>query len=205
MNKQSNLVKILIPVVAVIVLAESVILISNLSKNNTNKTVVNPLQVTTPTVVTKEGNMPAYQVTITSTAVEMKLNKTETVEVKAVGNSNRSLDSVNVYLKYDPTAFEVTNLVFDKKLPAPTFSKVSQTTGLIVANFLISAPEGLKISSSDVLSLMKFGAKPIKTGVFTFEVSTGNEGKESTTMFVENATGRVLPFSSSKLTVNVSR
>jgi len=205
MKNQSNLVKILIPVVAVIVLAESLMLISNLSKKDTNVVIDKSKTTTTPAVVTIVDNKSAvYEVSVT-TATEMKLNKSEAVEVTAVGNSDRSLDSVNVYLKYDPTAFEITNLTFDKKLPTPAFSKVSQTTGLVVVNFLISAPAGLKISSGEALSLMRFSAKPVKTGVFAFEVSTGSQGKESTTMFVENATSKVLPFLSSKLTVNVSR
>lgn len=204
MKKENNIIKWLIPVVAVVVLAESVMLISNLD-NSKMATVVPTPTVALPVEKSEATQVAMYQVAVTTAAKEMKLNQAGTVEVTAVGNADKSLDAVNVYLKYDPNAFEITNLTFDKKLPVPTFSKISQTTGLIIVNFLISAPAGLKVSSSEVLSLMKFSAKPVKTGVFSFEVSTGSGMKESATMFVENATSKILPFLSSKLTVNVSR
>jgi hypothetical protein len=208
MKKQNNIVRFLVPAVAVIVLAESVMLISNLNASKFNKTVTSGQpQVVTSTVTPVESgiNNAVYAVTVTTATKEMKLNQAGIVEVKAIGNADKALDAVNIYLKYDPAAFEISNLTFDKKLPAATFSKVSQTTGLVVANFLISTQAGLKVNSGDVLSLMKFSAKPIKTGVFSFEISTGKEMKESATMFVENATSKILPFSTSGLTVNVSR
>jgi hypothetical protein len=203
MEQKKDILKGLIPVVAVIVLAESVVLISNLnSKVGTKNTVANLQQEVTPTGETV--NAPVYKITVAA-AKEMQLNKAGTVEVKAVGSADKSLDSISVYLKYDPSAFEISGLGFDKKLPVPTFSKVSQTKGMIVATFLISAPEGLKVKQGEELSLMKFNAKPIKTGNFDFEISTGTEAKESVTMFVENATSKILPFSGDKLTVSVSK
>jgi hypothetical protein len=206
MKKQNKWVSFLIPVIAVVVLAESVMLISSLSGQNVVNKSVNVAQPEVTVMPTAAAVQPAvFGVTVATPDKEMILNKAETVEVKSVGNSDRFLDSVNVYLKYDPTAFEISNLTFDKVLPAPAFSKVSQTTGLIVANFLISAPAGLKISSGQVLSLMKFSAKPIKTGDFGFEISTGNGSKESVTMFVESVTSKILPFTANKLTVSVSR
>ena len=201
MKKQSNLIKVLMPVVAVIVLAESLLLITNLSQK---ASVVVP--TTVPTGSEEKVTQGAvYDITVSAIPTEMVLNKGGEVEVTAVGNANKFLDAVNVYLKYDPTAFDVTNLTFDKKLGKPSFSKVSQTTGLIVANFLVSATSGLQVAGGEELSLMKFNVKPIKTGVFTFSISTGNDGKESTTMFVENTTSKILPFLSKNLTVNVSR
>lgn len=203
MKKENKVVMFLVPVAAVIVLAESLMLISNLSSNNkVSKVAMTPTVV--PAVTVEATRSAVYAVTVAG-AKEMKLNQTGAIEVQAAGNVDESLDSVNVYLKYDPTAFEISNLTFDAKLGTPTFSKVSQTTGLLVANFLISAPAGLKVSGGEVLSLMKFNVKPIKTGVFSFEVSTGNGNKEAATMFVENTTSKILPFTSSNLAVNVSR
>jgi len=209
MKKGNNVVKILVPAMAVLVLAESLMLISSLNTSKSVKTTSDDQTKTATSTVTpaaESGVQSAvYSVTVTTAVKEMKLNQAGTVEVKAVGNANKALDALNVYVKYDPSAFEISNLTFDKRLPAATFSKVSQTTGLVVANFLISTPSGLKVNSGDVLSLMKFSAKPIKTGVFNFEISTGKQMKESATMFVENSTSKILPFSSSGLTVNVSR
>lgn len=210
MKKENKIIRFLIPVVAVVVMGESIMLISNLNSKNTAKTVANDSQAVVSPIVTGTDQVsnqkPVYEVAVVSSpAGEMKLNQTSSVEVKALGDADESLDSINVYLKYDPTAFVISGLSYDKKLPAPTFSKVSSTTGLVVVNFLISAPSGLKVNAGEELSLMKFSAKPIRTGDFTFEVSTGSEMKEAATMFVQNATSKVLPFTSNKLTITVSR
>lgn len=202
MKKDNKVVQFLVPIMAVVVLAESIMLISNLTNNKTANVPVVPTVV--PTAVTEASSSAVYTVTVAGNKA-MKLNQSGTVEVSAVGNADESLDAVNVYLKYDPTAFDVSNLTFDKKLGMPAFSKVSQTTSLVVANFLISAPAGLKVGSGQALSLMKFDVKPIKTGDFNFEVNTGSDGSEAKTMFVENSTSKILPFTANKLTVNVSR
>ena len=109
-------------------------------------------------------------------------------------------------MKYDPTAFEITNLTFDKKLGKPTFSKISKDKGLLVANLYLSDPKGLSIvANEDVLKLMGFTVTPKKAGSFSFEVNTGNGRGESVTMMVENGTAKVVPFSSNKLDVNVTK
>jgi hypothetical protein len=208
MKQKKDILKSLVPVVAVVVLAESVMLILSLNSKTAKTSTSNNLlqqKVTPSAMVTKTAGEPVYRVAISTTTKEMKLNKAGVVEVKVVGNVDKSLDSISVYLKYDPNAFEISGLTFDKKLLTPTFSKVSQAKGLIVATFLISDPGGLKVKQGEELTLMKFNAKPVKTGNFGFEISTGNEMKESVTMFVESATSKILPFSSDKLTVNVSR
>jgi hypothetical protein len=202
MKKDNKVVQFLVPVVAVVVLAESIMVISNLTNNKTANVPAVPTAV--PTVVAEATQSAVYAVTVTGEKA-MKLGQSGTVEVSATGNADESLDAVNVYLKYDPTAFDVSNLTFDKKLGTPAFSKVSQTTSLVVANFLISAPAGLKVGSGEALSLMKFSVKPIKTGDFDFEINTGSGGSEAKTMFVENGTSKILPFTANKLTVNVSR
>lgn len=205
---QNNVLKYLIPVVAIIVLGESVMLIGRLGngqtqmplKEVTKQTVVPTIENTTPVV-----KAVVYGIEISTVNKNLTLNKSGTVEVKMTADAEKAVDSVNVYVKYNPEAFDISNLTFDKKLPKPTFEKVSVERGLVVANFLVSAPQGLKISQGEVISLMTFKINPKKTGVFNFEISTGNEMKESATMIVENATSEVLPYSSNKLTVNVTR
>jgi hypothetical protein len=205
MNK-SNVLKYLVPIVAVVVLLESVLLIMNL-RNRQTVTGGTENQVTvSPPVSNDQVSKPAvFDISIVSPSDSVKLGAAFPVEVKAVVNSARSLDSVNVYVKYNPSAFDITDLIFDSKLPKPTFSKASTLKGMVVVNFLISNPDGLKVSAKELLSLVKFTAKPKMTGNFSFEISTGNEAKESATMIVENATSEILPFTSSKLTVNVAR
>ena len=206
MKKQNKIINMLVPVVAVIVLVESVMLISNLNAKKQNDLMTDG-SLENNALVSDNANeeQPVYRIIADTVNKEMNLARDEIVEVKAVGNSDRALDSISVYLKYDPDAFEVSVLTFDDKLPAPTFSKVSQSTGLIVANFLISEPEGLVVAEGEELTLMKFSAKPLKTGTFSFALSDGSEEKEAKTMFVESMTSKILPYLTEELVVNVSQ
>lgn len=207
MNK-NNVLKYLLPIVAIIVLIESVILILRLGNERTlNQVKENAQQVGVTN--SEVGKNPVinnvYTFDIGTANKNLTLNKGGIIEVKMKGNSDRAVDAINVYVKYNPEAFEISNVVYDPKLPKPTFDKISTERGLIVTNFLIAESKGLKINKEETLTVMKFNITPKTTGVFNFEISTGNEMKESATMIVENATSEVLPYSSNKLTVNVAR
>lgn len=208
--KKNIILKYLLPVIAVVVVIQSLVLINNLNNKSMVKNTADPIiEQEVVEVVSEENEQKdikptAFDIEIVGNQ-QMQLGKLMTMEVKSTTLSDRALDSINVYLKYNPQAFDITNLVFDKRLPNPTFSKVSTAKGMVVVNFLISAPSGVKVTTGDVLSLIKFNVKPNVIGAYDFEISTGNEMKESATMFVENATSEILPFTSNKLTVNVVR
>lgn len=189
----NNILKYLVPIIAIVVLVESVMIISNLKSKSVAPTVV---EETTPVISEAPKADSVYQMNL--------IENNGRVDVSMVGNSDRSLDSINVYVKYDPAMVEIGGLSFDKKLPVPAFSKVSTTRGLIVANFLVADVKGLSVKSGEVLKLMSFNFKPLKSGKVDFEISTGSELKESATMIVENVTSKVMPFSSNKLTVNAT-
>ncbi|MFZ2153055.1 MAG: hypothetical protein WAV41_03280 [Microgenomates group bacterium] len=201
---QNNLLKYLVPVIAVIVLAESVLLIS---RANDKKPVVVVPAVVAPVVtsepVAKTGDED-YQIVISSDVADAKVGESVDVKVSMLGKVEKSLDSVNVYVKYDPNAVDVKTLEFDKKLPEPAFSKVSTLRSLLVANYLISSPKGLLLPAKDELVLLSFKAKMLKSGTSSFEISTGKEMKESATMIVENGTSKSLTFSANKLMINVT-
>jgi len=194
MNKE-NILKYLVPVVAVIVLLESIMLMTNLQNNKvqTKPVVVKPsITVVEPTKAVEA----VYDIQLTEDKGK--------VMVTMVGQTDRKLDSVDIYVKYDTSQVDVSNLMFDKKLPSPAFSKISTLKGMVVANFLISNPTGLSLTAGEKLNVMTFNIKPKATGPISFEISTGNAAKESVTMIVENGTSKVLPFKSNKLTVNTS-
>lgn len=202
---QNNLLKYLLPVVAIIVVAESLML---MAKVKSPKSVP---QNSTPTTVAvgEQNGTPAsvpevYNISLAADKTNLKKGEVATVSVKMVGSENKSLDSVNVYVKYDPNLLDVQGLQFDKKLPVPAFSKASTLRGLLVANFLVSDVKGLSVKAGESINLMTFKAKALKAGSQTFEISTGKEMKESATMIVETATSKQLGFSSNKLTINVT-
>jgi len=195
---QNKFIKYIVPVVAVLVLFESVVLISNLAKNKTDPGRMEP--------VTEEEVMEAaFDLAVKTETDEMVIGNESVVEVEAMTVTERSLDSVNVYVKYNPAAFDITGMTFGERMPEPTFAKASDVKGMVVVNFLISQQEGLRVEAGENLALVKFTVVPKMTGKYEFEISSGEEQKESVTMFVENATSEILPFTSSKLTVNVGR
>lgn len=207
---QNNVLKYLVPVVAVVVLAESVVLISRLKTQVTtpknDETKVESMDRTPKegSVTQPQKGNETYQISISSSKTSYKVGESGEVKVVMKGNVDKSVDSVNVYVKYDPSMLDIKEMMFDKKLPVPAFSKVSTLRGLLVANFLISDPKGLTLKSGEELTLMSFNMKALKKGVHNFEISTGKEMKESATMIVENGTSKPLTFSSNKLTINVT-
>lgn len=200
---KKNYMTLLIGLVAVVVIIESIVLISGLGKNAVvpvvNNNVVDVVVSKAPVVTGSK-----IDVLISSKNASMVVGKSYPVEVNAVAKGSESLDNISLYVKYDPQVLDVSGLTFDKKLPNPVFQKVSTTKGMVVVNYLITGKTGLALNSGDVLSLAKFQVTPKKAGSFNLQISTGNESKESVTMFVESATNKALPFSSNELTVNVT-
>jgi len=134
----------------------------------------------------------------------MEIGKKYKVELMMSPKEEKMIDSISSYIKYDKSAFDVSELAYDERLPAATFSKISSDNGLIVGTFLITDPNGMKIEPGNNLTVASFYVIPKLTGEYSFEVDTGNLTKESVTMFIENASNKVLPFDSNKLNVSVS-
>lgn len=199
--KENKILNFLIPIIAVVIIFESVMLVSNLSGNSFQKVATVPAEKKAETTVIQQAT--AFELVFATANKEMKLGKSYPVELNLLSKGEYKVDAVSVYVKYDPKNFDISNLVSGSKLPKPAFIKDSSTKGLVIANYLISEPSGLKLQKDQIVSVLSFNIKPKKIGNFEFEISTGKEDKNSATMFIENATSKVLPFSSNKLNVNV--
>ena len=198
MNENKNILKLVIPVVAVIIILESVILVNNLVRRKRIITV----NVPTSEVIVDNAQQ-SIDLVFATESKDMVVGKSYPVELTMLSSMAKSLDSIALYIKFDPSAFEVTGLSYDNKLPKANFSKVSNQANMIVLSYLVVDQQGYLITENNPLALAKFSVKPKKVGSFTFEVNTGVPDKESTTMFVENATGKILPYSSNRLVVGV--
>ena len=192
----------MVPVLAIIVLVESVMMISRF-QNKTAQVVVNPV-VTTDKLQPTVAEANVYNIAITSDKATYKVGEQGIGYIKMSGSVAKMVDAINVYAKYDSTAFNVTSMTYDKRLPTPAFSKVSTLKNLLVENFLITEAKGLSLTANNELNLMTFKFTAVKAGSFNFEISTGAETKESATMIVENGTAKQIPFLSNKLTINVT-
>ncbi len=200
---KNKILTYMVPVLAVVVLVESVMMISRLQNKSAPVNTSNPVQTSVPESNPTVTEAKVYDITISTDKPTYAVGQQGTGYVKMSGSMAKMLDAVNIYVKYDPTAFDVSVLSFDKRLPSPAFSKVSTLKSLLVANFLIADAKGLNLPANDELNLMTFKFKAVKAGTFNFEISTGVDSKESATMIVENGTAKSLPFLSNKLSINV--
>lgn len=194
--EKNKILKVLVPVVAVVIILESVLLVEGVVSKKKNTMVIDTKQ--------EEIKNPAFDIGMKLDKSALTVGGLGKVEVTAKTKTARQLDNVNLYVQYDPSMVTVTNLVFPNKLPKPTYQKISDKRGMVVVNYYVTdKPEGYGMKAGESVVLATFEIQPKKTGVVDLEISTGNEMKESVTMIVENATGEALPFSSNKLSINV--
>lgn len=200
MTKNNNFVNILLPVIAIIIIFESITLVSKL-ENNQSTSAVN--QVATVTPIVTEEKKDVLDLVFDTDSKEMEIGKKYKIKLQGYIKEKKIVDSLEIVIKFDAKNFEISNFVYDSNLPKPVVGTVVKNNGMIVVKYLIENKSGLTLNEGDVLPLLTFSVKPIKTGNYNFEVATGNEGKEFVTMFVENTTVKTLSFSSNKLEINI--
>jgi hypothetical protein len=206
MNEEKNkFTKIVLPIVAVLVIAESIAVITSVEKRQ------NLIDNTSQIIDKLENKAPTAVVTQNDLAIDVKADKTTlakgqkskvTVSLNPV--TSTGYDSVAVYLSYDPSLFDISQLTAGKAMPSPVFLKASTKEKMIVANFLISEKGGLKAESGSQIEVFSFNATAKKSGVGDFKITTGKGSSESASMIVENGTSKVLPFKGNSLTINIS-
>ncbi len=202
--KQNNLIKFLIPVVAVVVVVESVILVSSLDKKVVNSDVS---QETEEIAETEINDEPVADFIFETETKEMELGKSYEVNLNLVGKRDVSLDAVEVYVKYDPEKLTVTKLVSNESFPEVTKnSGINSKTGLISSVFLWGLGEVGSIRSDETDSVLSFVVTPKVEGETEISLMTGTPDTESVTMIVESSTSRSLTFSgNNKLEINVTK
>lgn len=180
--KKNKILLILIPLVAVVIIIESVIF---LSRSTTKKG---------PQLL-KEGSKTPVSLSWKANS-EVETGKGEEVVLSMASEKNVAIDAVDLYIKYDPTKVTVDNVTFDAKFIKPSFNKISQEKGLVVVNYLVSAPKGFELKAGAGIDLARLKVSYQSEGEAGFEVGEG-------TLVVENGSAKVLPFNSSNLIVKV--
>jgi hypothetical protein len=202
---ENKLIKFLIPLIAALVVFESIVLVTNLDKGtktntNTSNTVVNTNVQPSPTV-----QEPVAEMIFDTASKEMKVGKSYKVNLNVVAKKDLMVDGIEAYVKYDPSLVTVSGLVSNNKLPKASISKIDGQTGMIENVVLVDAKTGYKLTSSAISPILSFNVTPKKAGVIDFEISTGNDKKEFVTMIVENKTSNSLVFSTNKLEINATK
>ncbi len=200
---KKDYVKFLLPLVAVVVVIESVLLIVGLDEKRVGK--VSEVELTQPAGLegTQGEGEPALSLSFVTETRSMEVGEKYEVEVKATALYALPVDSVELYVSYDPEVLKISGLVPAEKLPEPVFSRVSEKKKVVVVTYLVTEKGGVAISSGEVVSLLKFEVEPLVKGDTELDFATGKEDGDSVTMFVESETGKVLPLTVNKLTIKV--
>jgi len=199
--QENKLIKILVPIIAVVVIFESIMLVSSLEKQ-TQVSVSNSNVATESAEPSKNIETPVIDLTFITTSTDIKVGKSYKVELDLVGNKNIFIDGIETYIKYNPELVTVNGLVSSDKLPKANLSKIDNENGVIKNIILIDDKTGYKIVKDQVNKILTFNIVPKKEGLIEFEISSSNTDKKFVTMIVETATSKVLNFSSSKLEIN---
>ena len=193
----NKIIQILVPAVAVIVIFESIILVTNLEKNS-NTSVVSEV---TPTVT--ETKINSFDLNFATESKEMEVGKKYEVSIKLAAKENYNLNALDLYVKYNPNAVTVSALTSLKSLGTPNLLKVSDKKDVIAVNYLFGDVDGMVFTKGKEEILLTFTVTPKVTGSSSFEISTGDSEGDSVTMFVDKSTSKSLNFSSNKLEVQI--
>jgi len=195
----NKIIQILVPAVAVIVIFESIILVTNLEKN-ANTAVVSDV---TPTVTETETKINSFDLSFSADSKEMEIGKRYVVSVKLTAKENYNLNALDLYVKYNPNAVTVSGLTSLKSLGTPNLLKISDKKDVVAVNYLFGEVNGMVFTKDKDEVLLTFTVTPKTTGSSSFEISTGDSEGDSVTMFVDKSTSKSLNFSSNKLEVQI--
>lgn len=204
MNEKNKLVGILVPIIAIIIIFESVLLVSRLNTNNAKPAVVEVVKTQEASQSSEVKPVESVLDLVFATDTkEMKVGKTYKMELNMVAKDDKTIDALETYIKYDPVVITVSGLSFNSKLPKPTLSKIDAVKGFVEGIILVEAKPGLVIKNGEVTQILSFNITPKKAGVSNLEISTGNDDKNFATMVVESVISKEIPLSVNKLEINV--
>ena len=93
--------------------------------------------------------------------------------VDAYAKKDFDIDAMDLFVKYDPEAFDVSALTYgDTELGKPLTGKVSKDKGLVVVNYWIADANGYSFKMNKLVNLVGFSVVPKKEGSFNFEIAT---------------------------------
>jgi len=199
MNKE-NLIKVLVPVIAVVVIVESVVLVSGLNKSDMSET-------ETYTVMTEEENVnPVADFVFSTDTREMQMGESYEVNLNLSANESFAVDAIEVHMKYDPTKVSISKLTAGDDLPETTTFKIDEASGLVNAIFLVPVEDrdGYSVDVDDNKNILSFMVTPIEAGTFELSLETDSVDGSLPTVLPETGTSNSLPFTTNKLEINVT-
>lgn len=204
--KENKLIKFLIPVVALIVVFESIILVSNLDKSTTkNIDMVEKVSDDKQTLQQKEKEEPVADFIWETENLEMKIGKSYKVVLNLLTKTDLELDSVETHIYFDSKKVTVSKLETNKKIgEALKPSGVNNERGFItVISWKDDEGPGYEAKANETVEVLSFMVTPKIEGVLDFDLSTSKTDNKLATILLESNTVKSLPYLSNKLEINV--
>lgn len=209
-NKKNDIFKFLIPAVAVVIMVESVMVVSGLIKKNKvvpsvdmSSYITNQEDMDESNVIEDTGD-PKANFVFSVDSKEMMVGESYRIDVDALPKDDFSADAVDLYISYDADAFDVSGLSEGKDMPTATSMRVSDKRSVVLANFWFTESEGYVFENAMPVNMLSFVVTPKKVGSFEFAINRqDSEVGISRIVSTSDQEGKVssLSFSSDKLTV----
>jgi len=200
---KQNIIKILVPLIAVVVIIESIVIVFNLNKS-VSQSKTNNVSPNVEEVVETKVDQPVANFNFETETKEMKVGKSYEVKLILVGTKEVNLDAIETYLKYDSTKLTISKLTSNKELPKMTKnSGIDSKPGLISSIFLWDVNKYYSVKTADIIPVLSFMVTPKVDGETTINLITNSENNSSATMMIENHTSKSLSFLSNDLKISV--
>ena len=200
MENKKDIFKLLIPVIAVIVVVESVLVVSGLNKKSGEFVDESATPTSEPTGEVDVNPVASFVFSIDSKT--MKIGDKYNMEVTLLPKESFSLDAVDLYVSYDTEAFDVTGLSESSDMPTATSKQISEKRGIVLSNFWFMDEAGFSFEAGKPVSLISFSVTPKKAGQFSFSLnSQADLGQTKLVTSEDNV--RSLPYVSDALMVLV--
>jgi len=202
----NKLIKFLIPLVAAVVVFESIVLVNNLEKSNkTDQNIKTEEQAKVEETVIADPVI-SFNLKVNSTSsAQMKVGKSYKVDLVLNPIETKAVDGIETYIKYDPETFKITNLVSNSDLVKPEISKIDSDLGMLSNIFLIEDKDGLLLTSNKEIVLYSFNVTPLEVGEYSLDLSSDSVDKKYDTLVVETSTAKSLGWTGGKLDIKVTK
>lgn len=207
--KENNLIKILIPIIALVVVFESIVLVSNLDKGIAKSDGFVEEKNESEQALRQEVEKAVADFVWETETNEMKVGKSYNVTLNLLSKQDLVLDSIESRIYFDPKMIEITQLVTNKNVFGQDLKPQIDNKEGYVGSILWSGDKpgvGYEFDKSNTLKVLSFMVTPKLAGKTILDLSTtSGDGNKSATIIVETNTSKTMPYSSSQLEINIMK
>ncbi len=173
MNNKKDIFKILLPILAVVIVVESVVVVSRLSKKDSSMPDLSQIDYQASDTEEDLGPVKAT-VGLTTDSANFKVGEKYTVTMSVTPLEDMKLDAIDVLVSYDTKKAVVTSLTEEDGFKA-TSKLVSDKTGSVVANFWSMDAAGYALTGGQATKLLSFSVEPLVAGDIELKIVKKSE------------------------------